>query len=105
MRKLNKLLYNNSNLIYINCVNPILNLDQDCHFDSIYVNKQLKSMGIIELLKIKKQSLPIRMNKEVFVSKYLQLMTYSQDITVNNNGEQIYKDVYIFLKLLASQIL
>ena len=101
MRKLYKLLYNSGNNIYLNCINPISNNDQENHFESIYVNKQLKSMSIIELLKIKKQSLPIRMNKEVFVSKYFQLMRNSAEIKDKNNVEQIFKDVLIKLNLVS----
>ena len=58
-------------------------------------------MSIIELLKIKKQSLPIRMNKEVFVSKYFQLMRNSAEIKDKNNVEQIFKDVLIKLNLVS----
>jgi len=97
MRKLYKLLYNNSNVLYVNCVNPYINQSEDINFNSICVNKQLKTIGLMEMLKIKKQSLPIKLSKEKFVKDYLQLMTNSKQISDSNNIEQTFKDVILIV--------
>jgi myosin heavy subunit len=97
MRKLYKLLYNNSNVLYVNCVNPYINQSEDINFNSICVNKQLKTIGLMEMLKIKKQSLPIKLSKEKFVKDYLQLMTNSKQINDSNNIEQTFKDVILIV--------
>jgi myosin heavy subunit len=101
MRKLYKLLYNNSYVLYVNCVNPYINQNEDINFNSICVNKQLKTIGLLEMLKIKKQSLPIKLSKENFVKDYLQLMTNSKQLNEStSNIEQTFKDV-IFIVIIS----
>ena len=94
MRKLYKLLYTNSNILYVNCINPYIVQNEDLNFNSIYLNRQLKTIGLSEMLKIKKQFLPIKLSKEKFTNEYLQLMTNSIKINESNySTEQIFKDV------------
>jgi myosin heavy subunit len=98
MRKLYKLIFSNlsSNTIFLNCINPVRNSEEEVHFHSIHVNKQIQAINLVELLKIKKQSFAFKLSKESFVKKYLHLMNNPQ-LTASKNTEQVFKDVILFL--------
>jgi len=61
-----------SNPRYVKCIKPN-NLKKPRIFESLDVNRQLLSAGVLESIKIRKQGYSVRRNKEEFVRRYLPL--------------------------------
>lgn len=61
-----------SNPRYVKCIKPN-SLKKPKIFESLDVNRQLLSAGVLEAIKIRKQGYSVRRTKEEFVRRYLPL--------------------------------
>jgi len=74
---------NLSNPRYVKCIKPNTHKKQGI-FESIDVNRQLLSAGVLESIKIRKQGYSVRRTKEEFVRRYLPL---TPNINIKNYQE------------------
>ena len=86
-----------SNPRYVKCIKPN-NLKTSGIFESLDVNRQLLSAGVLESIKIRKQGYSIRRTHEEFVRKYLPL-TPGIDINKKEKYSEISMEVIFFLNL------
>ena len=87
-----------SNPRYVKCIKPN-SQKQSGIFESLDVNRQLLSAGVLESIKIRKQGYNIRRTHEEFVRKYLPL---TPGIDIKKNGEK-YSDIsLVMIKQIAS---
>ena len=61
-----------SNPRYVKCIKPN-SIKKPRIFESLDVNRQLLSAGVLESIKIRKQGYSIRRTKEEFVRRYIPL--------------------------------
>lgn len=87
-----------SNPRYVKCIKPN-SLKKPRIFESLDVNRQLLSAGVLESIKIRKQGYSVRRTKEEFVRRYIPL---TPNINIrnypasNNRYDTIAIDVTIF---------
>jgi myosin heavy subunit len=87
-----------SNPRYVKCIKPN-SLKQSGIFESLDVNRQLLSAGVLESIKIRKQGYNIRRTHEEFVRKYLPL---TPGINIKKAGEK-YSDIsLVMIKQIAN---
>lgn len=94
-----------SSLHFIRCIKP-----NDEHipkkWDVEKVRNQLNYCGIMSALKIARQTLPIRMKKELFNKKYGILFTQTAlDDILLNNGIMTGKTMYFYTKATEAKLL
>jgi myosin heavy subunit len=87
-----------SNPRYVKCIKPN-NVKQCGIFESLDVNRQLLSAGVLESIKIRKQGYSIRRTHEEFVRKYLPL---TPGIDIGKKGEKFSDISMEMIKFIAN---
>ena len=83
-----------SNPRYVKCIKP--NSEKTCGiFDSLDVNRQLLSAGVLESIKIRKQGYSIRRTHEEFIKKYGALIPGLSSKNPGDKCADLSKEVQI----------
>ncbi|XP_044570561.1 myosin-I heavy chain isoform X3 [Drosophila ananassae] len=106
----------NTNPWYVRCIKPNLEKRPNC-YNALLVLDQLKYLGIVDIVRIRREGFPIHLNHEEFIIKYKCLMirksfanthNYISDILeiikVSSSEWQIGKSK-VFLRNVAYQLL
>ncbi|XP_070135600.1 unconventional myosin-VIIa isoform X2 [Drosophila bipectinata] len=106
----------NTNPWYVRCIKPNLEKRPNC-YNAVLVLDQLKYLGIVDIIRIRREGFPIHLNNEEFIIKYKCLMIQKsftsthkyisnilEIIKVSNSEWQIGKSK-VFLRNVAYQLL
>jgi myosin heavy subunit len=88
-----------SNPRYVKCIKPN-SVKRPRIFESLDVNRQLLSAGVLESIKIRKQGYSVRRTKEEFVRRYLPLTPQINLKNYNHNQEK-YELIVVEVKLMV----
>jgi myosin heavy subunit len=90
-----------SNPRYVKCIKPN-SVKRPRIFESLDVNRQLLSAGVLESIKIRKQGYSVRRTKEEFVRRYLPLTPHINLKNYNHNQEK-YELIVVEVILMVNQ--
>lgn len=86
-----------SNPRYVKCIKPN-SVKRPRIFESLDVNRQLLSAGVLESIKIRKQGYSVRRSKEEFVRRYIPLTPHINIKNFSNNQDK-YEVIVIEVKI------